>query len=236
MNRRLIVWMAGLAVVATAIGAWAAEEPAAPAKSPTLGQKPPEGAVVLVVFEQGKAPSLDAWTDASWKAEADGSIVKGKGDLMTKEPLADMQLHLEFCIVPGKDGAPPPAEGNSGVYIMDRYEIQILDSFGRKATDNECGAVYRKIAPKSNASLRAGQWQTYDITFRAPRFDEKGAKAEAARVTVVHNGVKIHDNVEVPGPTGAASGKKEVPKAPLRLQDHGPEVRFRNIWYIKPKA
>jgi hypothetical protein len=240
---RAVVTMTGLlamAVVCAAAAADAAGEApggklAPDLKSPTLGRKPPEGAVVLLPFEEGKAPSLDAWDNKTWQAGDDGSIVKGQGDQRTREDLGDVELHLEFNILPGKDGGPPPAEGNSGVYIMDRYEIQILDSYGRKATDNECGAVYRKIAPKVNASLPAGRWQTFDITFHAPRFDDKGAKTQSVRVTLVHNGVKVHDNVEVPGPTGAASGKKEVAKAPLRLQDHGPPVKFRNIWYAKPK-
>jgi len=229
-------------VVLAGAAAWAGEAAAAakvevkpPAKSPTLGQKPPAGAVVLLPFEEGKPTSLDKWANASWQTLPDGSIVKGKGNQLTKADLGDMHLHVEFLIPPGKDGAKPEGGGNSGLYIMDRYEIQILDSFGRQPGPGECGAIYRKVAPTQNACLPVGQWQTYDITFVAPKFDASGAKTAPARVTVVLNGVKVQDNVEMPTPTGAAGKKPEVPAAPLCLQDHGCPVQFRNMWYTAAK-
>ena len=229
-----------LSVVLMVLAAWSAgaagaETAAEVGKSPTLGKKPPADAVVLVAMEAGKAPSLDKWTNKTWEASAEGYIVKGKGDQRTEMKLGDMQLHLEFNIPPGEGGKKAAGGGNSGLYIMDRYEVQILDSHGDAVQDSSCGAIYRKIPPKVNAALPAGQWQTYDITFRAPRFDAQGAKTDPVRITVVLNGVTVHDNVEVPGPTGAASGKKEVAEDPLRLQDHGCPVKFRNVWVVVPK-
>jgi hypothetical protein len=205
-------------------------------QSPTLGAKPPAGATVLLPYEPGKAPSLDAWTNTTWKADPEGFIVKGKGDQVTRADLGDMQLHAEFNIPPGEDGKKPPSDGNSGLYIMDRYEIQILDTYGAPIADHICGSVYRKIAPTANAALPTGKWQTYDITFHAPKFDSDGKKTASVRVTVVLNGVKVQDNVEVPAPTGAAGKKPEVAKAPLRLQDHGCDVKFRNIWLTPIKG
>jgi len=197
---------------------------------PTLGKKPPEGAVVLLKYEPGKKPTFEHWQKA-WQADPGGHVVAGGGDLRTRKTFGSMRLHLEFRVpeMPGKKGQ---ARGNSGVYIMDRYEIQILDSYGLKPTAGDCGSVYRRIPPKVNACLPAGAWQSYDIEWHAPGFDDAGKKVANARVTVVQNGITIHDDVEVPGPTGAARGKNEVPKAVLRLQDHGNPVCFRNVWLV----
>lgn len=247
MVRRLLALAILMAtpVAITAATTWAAEvsgaKPASvtrpaesasagPALKPTLGRKPPDGAIVFIPFQEGKAPSMEAWTNASWTAGPDGTVTVGKGDNLTKKLLADMELHLEFMIPPGEGGGKPPSGGNSGVYIMDRYEIQILDTAGQMPNASSCGAVYRKIAPKVNAALPAGQWQSYDITFHAPKFDDAGKKVKSARVTVVLNGVTVQDDVEIDGPTGSASKKPEVASAPLRLQDHGCPVKFRNVW------
>jgi hypothetical protein len=186
---------------------------------------------VLIPQAPGTKPLLEAWNKA-WKADPEGYVIAGGGDMVTRREFGSMRLHLEFCIPPGPDGKRPPAGGNSGVYIMDRYEVQILDSHGRKPQAGGCGGIYRRIAPKVNASLPAGEWQSYDITFHAPRFDADGNKTRPVHITVVHNGVTIHDDVEVPKPTGRASNKKEVAKAPLRLQDHGCPVWFRNVWLV----
>lgn len=227
------LWVFAVCSMLLAVAARAAPAPETE-KSPTLAKKPPAGAVVLLAFEPGKAPSLEKWDNKAWEVSPDGYAVAGNGNLCTVDKLADMHLHVEFNIPPGEGGKRAKGGGNSGVYLMDRYEIQILDSYGQPATANGCGAVYRRIAPKVNASLPAGEWQTFDITFHAPRFDAAGKKVKAARVTVLHNGVKVHDDVEVV-PTGQASNKPELPENPLRLQDHGCPVKFRNIWYTKPK-
>jgi hypothetical protein len=162
-------------------------------------------------------------------------------DLITKEKFTDLEVHVEFLIAKGS---------NSGVKLMGLYEIQILDSFGKKdVTGNDCGGIYPRaedkpvyrqidkgVAPKVNACKAPGEWQTLDILFTAPRFDADGKKTTNARfVKVVLNGQVIHENVDVEYPTGAAwTQKKETPTGPLLLQaDHGP-VAFRNV-KIRPR-
>jgi len=203
--------------------------------SPTLGEKPPAGAIVLMAYGEGKPPSLEEWTNAKWKPMPDGSVLVGKGDNKTKREFGDIRLHVEFMTpyMPDKGGQD---RGNSGVYLQDRYEVQVLDSFGLESKDNDCGGIYKVGAPKVNACLPPGRWQTYDITFTAPRLDAGGKKTANARVTVLHNGLVIHEDREIPSPTGGASSKVEVAVAPLRLQDHGNPVRFRNVWVVELKA
>jgi hypothetical protein len=117
------------------------------------------------------------------------------------------------------------------VYIQKRYEVQILDSFGLGTVINGCGALYRQQGPDLNMSFPPLDWQTYDIYFTAPRWDEQGKKTANARITAMHNGVRIHDDREVTAKTGA--GMAEGPdKQPLRLQDHGNPVHFRNVWLV----
>jgi hypothetical protein len=156
-------------------------------------------------------------------------------DLFTEVEHGDCELHIEFCV---------PQGSNSGVYLQGQYEIQILDSWGQpddQVTFSSNGGIYARWieetktnydggAPRVNASRAPGEWQSFDITFRAPRFDSNGRKTENARfVKVVHNGQTIHENVEVDGPTRAAAFKDEKPLGPIKLQgDHGP-VAFRNL-------
>lgn len=164
---------------------------------------------------------------------ADGSTV----DLVSKQEFGDAEVHVEFCI---------PKQSNSGVYLMGRYEVQIYDSYG-VAKDAyaglECGGIYPRwigeknvdgTSPSVNVSKAPGEWQTFDIVFRAPRFDPYGKKTEDARfVKVVHNGKVIHENVVLRGPTRATLAEDEKPAGPLRLQgDHGP-VAYRNV-YLRP--
>jgi hypothetical protein len=227
-----------LAAALVASTAYAAESPppkpgspGAPA-APNLGAKPPAGAVVLIPFEEGKPPSMDTWTNPNWVPQADGSVLPAKGDNRTKREFGDIRLHVEFFIPPEPD-ARNEDRGNSGVYIHDLYEIQILDSFGQQPAKGSCGAVYLQTAPRVNACLPPGKWQAYDITFRAPRFDEAGKKVKDAVVSVDQNGVTVHDKQAIAGPTGQARGRPEVKKAPLRLQEHGHPVRFRNVWIVE---
>lgn len=197
--------------------------------SPTLGQKPPSGARVLLAQGEGP-PSLKAWNNQNWERLAGGVIRVGKGDLKSRRSFGDIQLHLEF-MTPYMGWAWGQGRGNSGVYFQDRYEVQILDSFGLIPQMGDCGSIYGVAVTAKNVCRPPEQWQTYDITFRAPRFSQK-LMTEAPRVTVRHNGILIHEDQEIPGPTGAgASGN--VPKAPLRLQDHGNPVKFRNIWVLE---
>ncbi len=207
-------------------------------KSPTEGAKPPEGAVVLLPFEEGRKTSLDAWASmegmpAPWKVQDDRSVLVEGGNIQTKKPLGNVQLHVEFrCPYMPKDRG--QGRGNSGVYLHSRYEVQVLDSFGLEPRDNECGGIYSVGAPKTGASLPPGRWQTYDIIFTSPKVED-GKITEPAHMSVKHNGVLIHENVKIDHVTTAGVGGPVVSPAPLMLQDHGNAVRFRNIWYRQLK-
>jgi hypothetical protein len=184
----------------------------------------------------GESGDLSAWrmekTDepAKWLF-ADGAlqVLPKSGSIITRKTFQNFQLHLEFKVPDnGKKGQ---ANGNSGVYIQQRYEVQILQSHGLEPLNNGCGAVYKIKAPDTNASRPAGEWQTYDITFHAPKWDAGGKKVSNARITLVHNGATIHDNADIPNKTGA--GEAESPElGPIKLQDHGNPVQFRNIWIV----
>jgi len=153
--------------------------------------------------------------------------------LVTAEEFGDVEAHVEFCI---------PSKSNSGVYFMGRYEIQVYDSYGvvkDQYPGIECGGIYPRWvenheleghSPRVNASKPPGQWQTFDVIFRAPRFDATGKKTEQAKfIKVVHNGQVVHENIEVKGPTRAAIYEDEKPRGPIMLQgDHGP-VAYRNL-------
>lgn len=180
---------------------------------------PPKGAIVLF---DGKDASQ--WNNA--KVTPEGFLEAGAS---TKERFGDCRLYLEFNIQPDPTGK--RTAGNSGVYIQHRYEIQILNSAGQPPSKGGCGAIYQFKPPDTNQSKPPGEWQSYDITFRAPRWDAEKKKVSNARITVIHNGVKVHNGVEVPRKTGA--GKAEGPEpGPLYLQQHGNKVFFRNIWLL----
>lgn len=181
--------------------------------------------------------SADGWSEpdgspAPWAIE-DGALVvePGSGAIRTRESFGSGRLHIEFLVSDLPPEATGQDRGNSGIYLMDLYEIQILDSAGTPPEANGCGAVYGLLAPAVNAALPAGAWQTYDIDFTAPAFDEDGNKSAPARVTVLHNGVTIHDHAAIDTPTGAARGRNETATGPIVLQDHGLKVRFRNITF-----
>jgi len=210
--------------------------------SPTMGMSPPDGATVLF---DGK--NLDAWQMSKGEGKAtwpilDHSILEVQphdrnadvgGSIRTKEQFGDVYLHLEF-----KLAYEPQAEGqgrsNSGVFLQSLYEVQILDSFGMEGTWNECGAIYHTAPPKVNACLPPGEWQTYDILFRAARFNSDDSVAEYPRITVRQNGILVQYNEELPESTFVASSinaSLPVPKfAPIELQDHNHLVQYRNIW------
>ncbi|MGO9107667.1 MAG: DUF1080 domain-containing protein [Thermoguttaceae bacterium] len=199
-------------------------------KSPTLGQKPPAGAIVLLPFEEGKPTNLDHWNNKQWVCLDDGSILTRSGDTKTNQDFGSYKLHAEFR-VPFMPAARGQGRGNSGVYQHGRYEIQVLDSFGLTENPGECAAIYGQKAADVNVSLPPGQWQTYDIDFTAPQFDASGKQVKGAIITVLHNGVKVHDAVEVKSTTGGAWGAP-AKTGPVRLQDHGNPTRFRNIWIV----
>jgi hypothetical protein len=198
---------------------------------------PPEGAVVLF---DGK--SLDQWTKqdgktpAAWKLVDGGAMqVNGTGNIVTKEKFGGaFKLHVEFR-VPYEPKNQGQGRGNSGVYVQGRYEVQVLDSYGLESKNNDCGAIYEVAAPLKNACKAPTVWQSYDIEFHAPKF-ENGKKTEPARMTVYQNGVKIHDDVKVPvDTTRAGAGGDPSKPGPILLQDHGNPVQYRNIWLVKGK-
>lgn len=203
--------------------------------SPTLGQKPKKGAVVI----QGAETGLSHWMAedggrTKWLAVGDGVIQVGPkaGRIVSKEQFGDYMLHLEFR-TPLMAESRGQHRGNSGVYTQGRYEVQVLDSFGEDPAWDYCGGIYKVSNPSVNMCLPPTHWQTYDIEFTAPRFDSEGKKTANARISVKHNGVLIHDDIELPGPTGGALGAGEVALGPLVLQDHGNPVQYRNIWALR---
>jgi hypothetical protein len=173
--------------------------------------------------------------DIRWKI-ADGAmqVVPKSGSIMTRRDYTDFMMHAEFKTPQMPPEVKGQGRGNSGIYIQRRYELQILDSYGLEPKNNECASIYTFKAPDKNVCKKPGEWQTYDILFRAARWADKDGKPEKtqnARITVFQNGVLIHDNVEVPRKTGA--GQQEGPKPmPILLQDHGNEVAFRNLWIV----
>jgi len=192
---------------------------------------PPKDAVVLF---NGK--DLSNWhtrkgEPAGWEvSKGVMTVVRGTGDIVTDQKFTDFMLHLEW-MEPDMPEAKGQAKGNSGVYLQGRYEIQVLDSYGIEVPGRgDCGAIYDQFAPLVNACKPALQWQTYDVVFRAARFDDSGKVVSQARVTVFQNGILIHNNVEVLGPTGGAMDANIREPGPLLLQDHGNPVKYRNVW------
>ncbi len=176
------------------------------------------------------------WSVATGPGSAHMAVKPGTGNLFTRAQLGgDFLLHVEFMIPPTPASNGWQDRGNSGVYIHSRYEVQVLNSFGTPAADlraGDCGGIYGKHVARVNACKPAGEWQSYDIEFRAPRHGEDGTKSENARMSVWQNGILIHDDVEVDSPTGAAAAMNEPGFGPLMLQDHGHAVRYRNIWLL----
>src|SRR5438445_3606505 len=208
--------------------------PATPSTQETAGKAPSDATVLF----DGK--DLSQWASMEGKPTKwitrDGYMecVKGSGYVRTLQNFGDCQLHIEWA-------TPTPAEGegqgrgNSGVFLgLDRYEVQVLDSYGNKTyADGSAGAVYGQYPPLANVSLPPGQWQTYDIIYSAPRFDTAGKLVTPVHLTVLHNGVVIQNHVRLTGPTSWLERTPYQPhpeKQPLSLQDHGNPVRFRNIW------
>ncbi|MBL8858068.1 MAG: DUF1080 domain-containing protein [Planctomycetes bacterium] len=205
---------------------------------PFIDVPPPSGAIVLF---DGR--DLAQWKsgdkDGQWRVESGYAEVNGTGSIETKASFGDCHLHIEWAtpeIVVGHG----QERGNSGVFFMGRYEVQILDSFENPTyADGSAAALYGQVPPAVNASRKPGEWQTYDIVFRAPRFDGEGPDAvlvTPAYATVVHNGILVHDHIAFIGATRHREVATYAPHAielPLALQDHGAPVRFRNIWIVR---
>jgi hypothetical protein len=191
-------------------------------KSPTLGDRPPKGAIVL--FD---GSNTNEWVDA----ELVEKNLLGATNASSKKKFGDHSLHIEFR-TPFMPLARGQGRGNSGVYIQGRYECQVLDSFGLEGEDNECGGIYSIAKPAVNMCFPPLAWQTYDIDFTAARYDESGKKTKNARVTIKHNDVVIHDDLELPH--GTPGHDPEGPESDsVFLQNHGNPVAFRNVWVVE---
>ncbi|MCG8585850.1 MAG: DUF1080 domain-containing protein [Pirellulales bacterium] len=193
-------------------------------KSPTLGAKPPTGAVVLF---DGTSPD----NCKKGRMTEGGLLMEG---VTSKQKFGDFTMHIEF-LLPYKPNARGQARGNSGAYMQGRYEVQMLDSFGLEGKHNECGGIYSVKDPDINMCFPPLTWQTYDIDFTAAKFDDAGKKIKDAQMTVKHNGVVIHKDVKLPNKTTAAPVNEGAAPGPLYLQNHGNPVRYRNIWVVEKK-
>lgn len=225
------------------VGGWpqhSPERPMASVQTPPpqeLPIAPPRGATILF---DGK--DLSQWqasdgTPAKWRLTGDGAmeVVARTGDIRTRQGFGDVRLHVEWA-------TPSPAKGvsqnrgNSGVYLMVTYEVQVLDSYqSRTYADGQAAAIYGQFPPRVNVSRPPGEWQSFDIEFRRPRFDAGGNLVSPARMTVRHNGVVVHDDVALEGPTSHFSRppyRAHADALPVLLQDHGDPVRYRNIWVV----
>jgi enamine deaminase RidA (YjgF/YER057c/UK114 family) len=226
--------------VAVEPSGWRAHDsgrPHPPVITPARLERPaPAPADAVVLFD---GTSLAGWRNraggpAGWRIRAGAmEAVAGAGYVYTRQTFGDVQLHVEWAApVPPKDTG--QARGNSGVYLMEEYEVQVLDSYHNDTyADGQAAAVFGQYPPLANASLPPGEWQAYDIVFRRPRFDPAGALLAPARLTVVHNGILVQDDVALRGPTNWLQAERYA-AGPVRgsigLQDHGNPVRYRNIW------
>lgn len=208
--------------------------PVPPIVTPGTGTAPPSDAIVL--FD---GSSLENWVGRDgavpqWDLSGGAMTVKpGTGDIRTKKGFGDVQLHIEWRapdVVKGEG----QGRGNSGVFLMGRYEVQVLDCYENTTYPNgQTASIYKQHIPLVNANRKPGEWQTYDIIFTAPRFNSKGRVTHPARVTVIHNGVLVQNNVEIWGATqfiGLPQYEAHGMQEPITLQDHGDLVSFRNIW------
>ena len=193
-------------------------------KSPTLGARPPAGALVL--FD---GSNLDAWESGKLVEEGEHKYLGVEA--RTKEKFENFTLHLEFR-TPYMPKSRGQGRGNSGMYLIDQYECQVLDSFGLEGKDNECGGIYSISKPDLNMCLPPLSWQTYDVEFTAPKFGKDGKRTAAGIATIRLNGVIIHDKRELPKPTPGGRQRDEKPGA-LFLQNHGNPVVYRNLWIVK---
>jgi len=193
-------------------------------QSPTLGAKPPANAIVIF---DGPGPVDENETLVNPRITADGLLMEGA---VTKQEFGDATWHIEF-LLPYQPSARGQGRGNSGAYFQGRYEVQMLDSFGLEGKNNECGGIYSVAAPSVNMCLPPLTWQTYDVEVTSPKY-EGDTKVKDARLTVRHNGVVIHDDVEVPKVTPSGRDGPDKTRGPLYLQDHGNPVRYRNIWVL----
>ncbi len=188
---------------------------------------PPSDAIVLF---DGK--DLSQWQGGHWKVQ-DGVAIVGGGDIRTKDSFGDYQLHVEWA-EPEKVVGSSQGRGNSGIFLADRYEVQVLDSYDNATYwDGACGSIYKQYPPLVNACRKPGEWQTYDIIFQNPRFDADGKLKTPGYVTILQNNIVVQNHSELQGSTyfdRPAAYSAHPLKQPIHLQDHGNPVRYRNIW------
>jgi hypothetical protein len=201
----------------------------------SLSTQPPKGAILLFTGKPDQITSgfykRYSKDPAGWTVDADGVANPNKTDITSKQEFGDCFVHADFRIAVDANGK-AIGHGNSGVGLQGRYEIQILDSYGKKPEAHECGALYSQKPPLVIASKKAGEWQTYDIIFRAPRFGADGKVTDQPRVTVIQNGILIQNNNDFNGMTGIQYGeyKEAVKTGPIILQGDHDVVQFRNVW------
>ena len=209
-------------------------EPVPLVVTPGEGTMPPSDAIVLF-----SGTDLNEWTnaqggEAGWIV-GDGCVTvkPGAGIIQTQRRFGDCQLHIEWR-TPTEVIGNGQGRGNSGVFLQNRYEVQVLDSYDNVTyTNGQAGSIYKQHIPLVNACLKPGEWQTYDIIFTAPRFSENGRVAVPGRITILQNGILIQNNVELWGTTefiGLPANKPHDAKEPISLQDHGNPISYRNIW------
>lgn len=208
-------------------------EPEPAIVTPGTAGSPPSDAIVLF---DGKDLSQWIGTDGKaprWKVE-DGAmtVVKGAGDIRTRQTFGNIQLHIEWrapAVIEGEG----QDRGNSGIFFQERYELQVLDSYNNRTYSNgQAGAIYKQSIPLVNASRKPGEWQTFDVVYMAPVFNDDGTLRTPATITVFHNGVLIQNHTRIQGTTEFIGSPKIVPhgKGSIKLQDHGNPVSYRNIW------
>jgi hypothetical protein len=205
--------------------------------TPGAATMPPSDAIVLY----GSAGDLDKWESetkgpARWIAGEELTVAPGTGGIKTKQSFGDVQLHIEWRS-PAEVKGDGQGRGNSGIFLMGKYELQVLDSYNNETYYNgQAGSIYKQSIPLVNACLPPGQWQRYDIIFTAPVFNEDGSTKSPPYITVIQNGVLIQNHVKILGTTeyiGPPKTDAHPEKLPLSLQDHGNPVSYRNIW-VRP--